>query len=96
MRDWAMFSFEGNKKVESIFKDMYNFKGQKSSYDIWKDTYSKLMELSQDIEYAEAIDSDVTLSVYNALTIKGVIKMTLDDYYNAMEEVSQNIRNMEV
>ena len=98
MRDWAMFSFEGNKKVEVIFKEVSGLKGSKSSYELWKDVYERLVELSQDSEYSEAVDSDVTLSLYNALTNKGIIKMTLDDYYNVIEEVSSNERkrNMEI
>lgn len=97
MRDWAMFSFEGNNKVDKIFKEVCALKNQKSSYEIWTETYKKLMDLASDYDFAEAIDSDVTMRIYNELSVKGVIKLTMDDYYNGMEEISENSRrtNME-
>jgi hypothetical protein len=94
MRDWGMFSHEGNKKVDELYNEFRKMNTEDSSYDIWMDAYRRLLDLSQESGYEEATDSDVTTQLFWELNDKGVIKLTLDDYYNGIDDVNEKEREM--
>lgn len=93
MRDWGMFTQEGNKKIEAIYNDFRQINSDKSSYDLWMDVYTTVLSVAKQEGFEEATDSDVTTQLFWQLNDKGIIKLTLDDYYKGIDDVVEKERD---
>lgn len=81
LRDWAMFSNEGNRRVQQIVESAMDRAGTVTDNELWQWTYSSLELLSREPDFKEATDTEVREQIWELLCNEQMIDRMHTQYW---------------
>ena len=89
---WAMFSNEGEQRVQQIVESAMDLAGSVTDDGLWQWAYSSLELLSKDPQFKEATDTEVCQSVWDHLVQEQMIDPQKTNYWFYIEWYGQEER----